>query len=267
MEELDGVVDEIVSGVILAKSEDETLRAIHELANRIFGVSIVQEHLQPYATWVINKVKQTLESAGCSAETLERLEPLAFSLATFISENGIQTFAVKWVEILTLLADVEKCESALEFLEHLLDKQDSESTIVVPVEIEDGSIRLGPPQEVQTPSMGTVTSTENSNATDGPTRASTAKATYFTPEQKEQGRKIFARYDLDDSGTVNTSDEAMQMTTNIYFSLCVPVSSDEVKEQLKALQDIDEHPMDFEQYWSWLQETCPTPFQPNVTQN
>jgi len=49
---------------------------------------------------------------------------------------------------------------------------------------------------VQTPSMGIVTVDVNSSDAAGSIHDPTTTATHFTPEQKEQGLTIFARYDL-----------------------------------------------------------------------
>ena len=73
----------------------------------------------------------------------------------------------------------------------------------------------------------------------------------------EIAKRIFERYDLDNSGTVSSSEEAEQITTNLLFKLGVPVSTQTLERELDILNrrnEIDSPmAMDFEDYWLWFQ--------------
>ena len=73
----------------------------------------------------------------------------------------------------------------------------------------------------------------------------------------EIAKRIFERYDLDKSGTVSSSEEAEQITTNLLFKLGVPVSTQTLERELDILNRRNETDspmaMDFEDYWLWFQ--------------
>ena len=69
-----------------------------------------------------------------------------------------------------------------------------------------------------------------------------------------KARSIFEAYDLDDSGTCNSWEEAQQMTINILFSLGYTVNPNLAEELIKDLKEVEENPMDFEEYWEFFQE-------------
>jgi len=85
----------------------------------------------------------------------------------------------------------------------------------------------------------------------------------WTLEDQEVARSLFSRYDLDGSGTVNTFEEAQQITTNLmmkftttsstsYKPNVLAVSSEKLREAIQPLQHtIENDPMDFGAYWKW----------------
>lgn len=69
--------------------------------------------------------------------------------------------------------------------------------------------------------------------------------------------RLFERYDLDHSSTVNTSEEAQQITTNLLYTLGITVPSGVLEQELLALSCKDGFivTMDFDNYWQWFQNT------------
>jgi len=68
----------------------------------------------------------------------------------------------------------------------------------------------------------------------------------------------FARYDLDKSGTINSGDEMMQLTTNLCIKLSVTIPFDEVNKLVidsSAYQQLEHRPLDYEEYAKWFLST------------
>ena len=65
-------------------------------------------------------------------------------------------------------------------------------------------------------------------------------------------KKVFHRYDLDDSGTVNNMDEALQMAVHLLFALGYTVTPDEdaIREDLK--DRVVENPLDFDEFFAYF---------------
>jgi hypothetical protein len=79
-------------------------------------------------------------------------------------------------------------------------------------------------------------------------------------EKKQVAYKVFARYDLDLSNTVNSWEELSQMTTNIIFKLGYKVAPEDEEAKLEDLQGIEANPMTFEEFWEvFLQKFGPPP--------
>merc|ERR1711935_930163 len=77
----------------------------------------------------------------------------------------------------------------------------------------------------------------------------------FTKSQEAQAKKIFDRYDLDESGTLNSFEEATQMTTNLCFSFKYDIVSEEIRVRLLPLEDVENSPMNFQEFLVWFQRT------------
>jgi len=67
--------------------------------------------------------------------------------------------------------------------------------------------------------------------------------------------KMFQRYDLDGSGTINTVQEAEQLMFNVLVTHDMTAKAGydrrNAASELSAL--VSERPMDFEHFWSWLE--------------
>ena len=66
---------------------------------------------------------------------------------------------------------------------------------------------------------------------------------------------VFERYDLDRSQTINSLEEAQQITTNLLYKLGVSVSARESDKELHALKNVATNPMAFDDYWDWFWAT------------
>ena len=62
-----------------------------------------------------------------------------------------------------------------------------------------------------------------------------------SPETIKVAKQVFCRYDLDDSGTLNSIEEAQQMTMNMLFSMGYVVSPQEVP--CNTLPPTKRHPL------------------------
>jgi hypothetical protein len=75
-------------------------------------------------------------------------------------------------------------------------------------------------------------------------------------EMNHHIRIMFDRYDLDDSGTLNTCQEMTQLTTNLAFRLKLPFTGEEIDERVKKLVQ-DRYSADYDEV---MAETAPDPF-------
>jgi len=78
----------------------------------------------------------------------------------------------------------------------------------------------------------------------------------FSAEDKSTAQKLFARFDLDSSGTLNSSDEAMQLLTGLCYTLKVPISAEALENKAGQIMGHDD-PMDFDEFWQWFVTTFP----------
>ena len=87
--------------------------------------------------------------------------------------------------------------------------------------------------------------------------------TGWSPKDKESAKDIFSRYDFDESGTVNTFEEATQITTTLHHNFvsqsnrmhkpgAIVKSAQQLQELLAPLQHVGEDPMTFDAYWEWF---------------
>merc|ERR1711918_103746 len=76
----------------------------------------------------------------------------------------------------------------------------------------------------------------------------------FTAAERDRAQLLFQRYDLDSSGTLNSWQEAQQITWNIVFSFDMVISQDDVEARMTQLRGVEEDEMEFEAYWAWFQE-------------
>jgi len=66
-------------------------------------------------------------------------------------------------------------------------------------------------------------------------------------------RKIFDRFDFDDSGTLNSFEELQQMTLNTIFTMGYAISPEEVDERIRDMLDVvEEEPLDFDEFWAYF---------------
>jgi len=70
--------------------------------------------------------------------------------------------------------------------------------------------------------------------------------------QKEQAATLFETYDLDASGTVNTTENVQQITFAILCKLDLKVDPTQVQELTEKLTRVGTSEMDFEGYWEWF---------------
>ena len=158
----------------------------------------------------------------------ERLRSLAMGLAAFLAENGMTQFSLKWMDLLESMATMENLDHAILALEELVT---DERAVAVPVGISVD---------------------EDSASLDG----KAVPLCGFNDEQKEAVRNIFARYDLDGSGTIYAVDEFEQLVTNATFKLALQIPTatlNRVGEAWLAERgDISQHPITFEEFWEWF---------------
>jgi len=80
------------------------------------------------------------------------------------------------------------------------------------------------------------------------------------PVLLQEMREKFARYDLDQSGTINSEDELQQLMTNLYFALSskVPaIKPDAIAERVKAAGDMSSNNWDFKAWVNWCKASFP----------
>ena len=68
-------------------------------------------------------------------------------------------------------------------------------------------------------------------------------------------KKMFGRYDLDGSDTVNSWDEVCQMTMNVCYNLKLQITQEEIEHRMEALRGIEDNEKTFDQYWEWFHTT------------
>jgi len=226
MNELDDVVQDITTHLVAAKDADSAVDSLLKLAVKFCDISIVQKHLEPFTDSVVDNFKDNMASAGCTNQTIERAEALVVNLGPFIVQNGMRSFAVKWVEILELLADPENAENVIESLGELFSDADG-LPFSATVEITVNEVKE--PTSVEHPSVGEVrhqgafniddqvsesiksdnshvneeTPTEDMLAPEANQGVTVVKEDVnasdlknFTETHKKRARKIFNRYDL-----------------------------------------------------------------------
>lgn len=120
----------------------------------------------------------------------------------------------------------------------------------------------GPPQappacEEKEPALVELT---ESKAVDTPClKSETAKpATNNEMDQEELNSLIetyFHRYDLDESGTLNTSEELQQLSTNLSFKLRLPLTGDEIDMLVNSAGTLeDECAWDLHDFTEWFKD-------------
>ena len=67
---------------------------------------------------------------------------------------------------------------------------------------------------------------------------------------------LFRRFDLDHSGTVNSTEELRQLTVGSFFTLGRPVDPDCIVD-LCATVDIETNPLDRQAFVEWFQNVAP----------
>jgi len=87
----------------------------------------------------------------------------------------------------------------------------------------------------------------------GALRAVDTPQTQISDESLATANKVFQRYDLDDSGTLNSIEEAQQMTMYMLFSMGYAVKPEVADAAVSAdLKDVEQDPMDFDRYFEYF---------------
>jgi hypothetical protein len=74
-------------------------------------------------------------------------------------------------------------------------------------------------------------------------------------ELHEEMEKYFHRYDLDESGTLNSVDELQQLCTNLCFKLDLQLSGDEIDSVVNCAGELnDENQWDIDEFCEWFEE-------------
>lgn len=67
--------------------------------------------------------------------------------------------------------------------------------------------------------------------------------------------KYFNRYDLDGSQTINSSEELLQLCTNLTVKLNLKVRLAELQQQVEEAGDMEENEWDFDEFKEWFDTT------------
>jgi len=97
---------------------------------------------------------------------------------------------------------------------------------------------------------------------DAPVRESPVKhaKTERSKEEQEEDKRAeiiaacFKRYDLDESGTINTSEELQQLCTNLCFKLKIMVPPGAVDEKVLEMGDLEGRDLNLGEFAVWFEE-------------
>jgi len=238
MEDLEPVVQEVKMGLLTSTSPDDLLDSLLSVIRIVVGNEVMQTYVEPYIDMLMTSFEESLASAGCSEETVSLYKPLVSKLAAFICNNGLKSFTLVWHDVAKFaFEESDGAEAALSCLESLLgrDGEDGEKKAKEDnEENDDGAF-----------SVAVVTNDESTVEEEGFSAG-------LNEMQRVQAKEIFDRYDLDGSGTVNSLEEAKQMTTNLCFSFKYDVTPDEMKTILTTIKDVENSPLRFEEFWEWF---------------
>jgi len=68
--------------------------------------------------------------------------------------------------------------------------------------------------------------------------------------------EFFHRYDLDESGTINSNEELRQLSTNLSFKLRLSLRGDEIDSLVKSAGDLDyDNEWQVEDFGEWFKAT------------
>jgi len=200
-EEFEAITDEFQACFLEMKDPTAVITKMVKLTVAIIGENEVAQMFRPIASYMLKtSIKVVADKCASPGETLTPMiaatsnKIVDFSSACLI-KDGLEDFSKKWTEDVPLLIS-EMAGFEEENIKDLLDS--IKATFARDLDATDlenavSSVELTMPEGhdgVQIPifafpSMGSATS-----------HNPTAEATYFTREQKELGRKIFARYDM-----------------------------------------------------------------------
>jgi len=240
LDQLDSIVSQIKS-VAAARDPNDTIDVMLKLARTALGTPALQRRLQPYTSFLIIRcIRTPLEQAGAPDAMLERMDQLSQRLAGFIAKNGMRQFWLSWVDVLKFVADPAMMERGIACLEGLI--------------VDDTPLAL----EVEE-----MSESDDDEEEDGADYDGIRLATFGEPTQEvvssmggahleidEELSRYFARYDLDDSGTITDEEDLEAMHTCIVYQFITlgilekTSAEDTSFQRLCAAADITNTPLD-----------------------
>ena len=67
----------------------------------------------------------------------------------------------------------------------------------------------------------------------------------------ETQQKNFERFDIDQSGTINSSEELMQLSLSLVCKLELRISGEELQGKVDSVDDIEQQRWNFEEFKAW----------------
>merc|ERR1711998_81147 len=109
-----------------------------------------------------------------------------------------------------------------------------------------------PTQAPAQPKPAPKPTTTTSTAGDQPQKAAPIAAKWYSPELKDMMYDYFTRYDLDGSGTINSSEELKQLCTNLVVKLELDMDVATIDKKVGEAGDMEEKQWDYETFMAWF---------------
>ena len=170
------------------------------------------------------------------------------------AENGMQSQLVS-----DLQAALEYKEDPLEAMRHVMEVAQAFGGVTMTRAITDAFVRMAKNDIDEVAHIAEFAHDEREsklNSCENMTASGVGEDEgLWTEENLSQAKVLFERYDLDHSGTVNSWEEAQQITFNLLYSFGMTVSRDEAENRMSSLVNVAEESMNFDQYWLWFHTT------------